>query len=345
MKIGTFLKNWTLIIAIGTGIAGYFVYAAMPALDSTRPLAHRTVAVVQPVLIFVMLFIAFSQVDPRRWRFHRWHAWLLLIQCGLFSGIGCILMALPHSPLRVVLEGAMICLICPTATAGSVITKKLGGDVDGIVAYTLLINLAAALLVPAFVPLVHPVPGLTVWRASALILGKVSPLLLLPLAAALAVRYACPPLNRQIRAHQEVSFYLWAVALALATAVTTRSIVHSDVGVSTQCWLVAVSLVCCGLQFWIGRIVGSASRNSITAGQSLGQKNTVLAIWMGYTFFTPITAVVGGFYSIWHNVVNSYQLYLHRKGGGGEVRPSDSPANSSAEGEPSSCEAINTRTA
>ena len=34
---------------------------------------------------------------------------------------------------------------------------------------------------------------------------------------------------------------------------------------------------------------------------------------MGYTFFTPITAVAGGFYSIWHNVINSYQLYQHRK--------------------------------
>lgn len=30
---------------------------------------------------------------------------------------------------------------------------------------------------------------------------------------------------------------------------------------------------------------------------------------MGYTFFTPVTAIAGGFYSIWHNLVNSYQLY------------------------------------
>jgi BASS family bile acid:Na+ symporter len=46
----------------------------------------------------------------------------------------------------------------------------------------------------------------------------------------------------------------------------------------------------------------------ITSGQSLGQKNTVLAIWLGYTFMTPETAIVGGLYSIWHNIYNSWQL-------------------------------------
>ena len=48
---------------------------------------------------------------------------------------------------------------------------------------------------------------------------------------------------------------------------------------------------------------------TVTAGQSLGQKNTVFAIWMGYTFMTPETAIVGGLYSIWHNIYNSWQLY------------------------------------
>ena len=59
--------------------------------------------------------------------------------------------------------------------------------------------------------------------------------------------------------------------------------------------------------------IGARYNDKITAGQSLGQKNTVLAIWMGYTFFTPITSIVGGFYSIWHNVINSYQLYEKKK--------------------------------
>lgn len=45
----------------------------------------------------------------------------------------------------------------------------------------------------------------------------------------------------------------------------------------------------------------------------MGQKNTVFAIWMGLMFLDPVTSVTGGFYSIWHNIVNSWQLYKKNK--------------------------------
>ena len=54
--------------------------------------------------------------------------------------------------------------------------------------------------------------------------------------------------------------------------------------------------------------MGTHYGDRITVAQSLGQKNTVFAIWMGYTFLTPVTSIAGGFYSVWHNVYNSYQL-------------------------------------
>lgn len=313
MKLVSFLKDWTLIIAILAGILGYFVYAGLPFLDSTHKVVGEAIGILQPALIFAMLFLTFTKVDPRRLRLRPWHLWLLLIQCGIFVGIGCVLIALPHSNLRVILEGTMICLICPTATAGAVITKKLGGSVDNITTYTILINLATALLIPLMVPFVHPHPGVSMFSSGLLILGKVFPLLLLPLGAAMLLRGISPRILEWFARYQDLSFYLWAVSLALATGVTARSIVHTHVSVSTQLWLVAVSLVSCVLQFWLGRKIGMLYGEKITAGQSFGQKNTVLAIWMGYTFFTPITSVVGGFYSIWHNLVNSYQLYKHKK--------------------------------
>lgn len=313
MQIGKFLKDWTLIIAILSGIAGYFVFVSLPLPSSAHVFANEAVAVAQPMLIFLMLFLTFCKIDPRHLRLRKWHLWLLLIQCGLFAIIGSVLILLPHSGLRVVLEGAMLCLICPTATAGAVITKKLGGNVANITTYTILINLATAMLIPALVPFVHPNSDLSAITSALLILSKVFPLLLLPLVAAVGLRTLCPRICNRLAQYQELSFYLWAVALALAIAVTTRSIVHCQVSFSTQMWLVAVSLLCCIFQFWAGRHIGAAYGDKITAGQALGQKNTVLAIWMGYTFFSPITSIVGGFYSIWHNVINSYQLYEHKK--------------------------------
>ncbi len=313
MKIIKFLKDWTLIVAILSGIIGYFIYSALPLPPAAHLFAGHCVNILQPALIFSMLFLTFCKINPREIRLRGWHLWLLLIQGGLFAGIGSLLIMMPHSSLRIILEGAMILLICPTATAAAVITKKLGGDMNAITSYTILINLLAALLIPTLVPLVHPNPNLDVVNAALLILGKVFPLLLLPLISALLIRYMLPPLHRRLAKMQELSFYLWAVALSLAIAVTTRSIVHSTVSIDTQLWLVAVSAVCCAFQFWAGRKIGTVYGETITAGQALGQKNTVLAIWVGYTFFSPVTSIAGGFYSIWHNLVNTWQLYQHKK--------------------------------
>lgn len=308
-----FLKDWTLIIAIASGIAGYFIYEAMDLPAPVHHVANSVVALVQPMLIFAMLFLTFCRVDPHEIGLCRWHLWLLLFQCGLFAVFGGLLIMVPDLSARVEIEGAMICLICPTATAGAVITRKLGGHVPHITTYTILINIAVAALIPAMTPFVHPSEGMNVFTSSMLILSKVFPLLLLPLIAALAVRSFLPRVHAVMLRSGDLSFYLWAVALTLAIAVTTRSIVHSQVALSTQLWLVAISLICCAVQFWFGRKVGARYGDSVTAGQSLGQKNTVLAIWMGYTFFSPVTAMAGGFYSIWHNVFNSYQLYRHKE--------------------------------
>ncbi len=300
-----------LVISMIVGVAGYFIFINVPALERHHVLANRAVSALQPALIFCMLFLTFCKINLKHIRLCRWHLWLLLVQCGLFTAIGCALMLMPHSGLRVVLEGAMLCLICPTATASAVVTRKLGGDVNHITTYIILINLAVSIVVPAIVPYVHPDGSISMIAASLLILGQVFPLLLMPLALAILVRYLMPKAHAWLLRYPDLAFYLWAVALSLAIAVTTRSIVHSTVSVDTQLWLVAVSAVCCVAQFWIGRHIGANYGDTVTAGQALGQKNTVFAIWLGYTFFTPVTAIVGGFYSIWHNLINTYQLYRH----------------------------------
>lgn len=68
-----------------------------------------------------------------------------------------------------------------------------------------------------------------------------------------------------------------------------------------------------GSQFAIGRTLGKKYDEPLSAGQAAGQKNTIFAIWMSYTFLTPVTSLAGGFYSVWHNIYNSYQLYQKRK--------------------------------
>ena len=319
-----------LPIAMLTGASIYLIYYMLPdPVHCVGPFLSGLLGVVQPLLIFMMLFLTFCTMEPRDLKLHRWHWWLLLVQGGIFALLGLVaafvLKCFPDrsTDLVVLLESAMLCFICPTATAASVVTRKLGGDVPGITTYIVLINILTALLVPLIIPMIQPESTLDFWTSFGMIVAKVFPLLITPCLCAWLVRYLVPKLHRKLLSYPDLAFYLWAVALTLAIAMTTKSIVNSSMSVTLILGMALVSLVSCAFQFAFGRYVGNLYRprrrsmqdsarssevRKITAGQSMGQKNTVFAIWLGYTFMTPETAIVGGLYSIWHNIYNSWQL-------------------------------------
>lgn len=314
MKLGRnlfkqFLRNWMLVIAMATGAGIYLTYHFCAALHFLGPALSRTASTIQPVLLFLMLFLTFCKVEPKDLKPQRWHLPLLLIQGGLYTALSAVLIAFPDVHLRYGIEAAMLCLICPTATACAVVTGKLGGNMAGVLSYTILINLLAAILIPLLVPLTNPVENLNFAKASASILSKVFPMLILPCLLAWAIRYFLPKFHARLLKYVYVSFYVWALALTLAIAMSTRYIILNENSLSALAVIAAVSLLCCAFQFFAGKKIGKAHGYGITAGQALGQKNTVFAIWLGYTFFNPIVSVAGGFYSIWHNCYNTWQLH------------------------------------
>lgn len=308
-----FIRDWVLIFAMLAGVLAYLLYMEIPALHPAGPALEKAIGVVQPLLIMVMLFLSFSKIEPHQMSPHKWMLWLLLVQCGTFSAIALLLAFVPGLPLREGFEAAMLCMICPTATSCAVVTGKLGGNMAGVVTYTVLINLAVAMVVPAVVPMVHPVDGMSFHDSFTAILGKVFPMLVMPCIAAWAVRYLLPGFHRRLLRYVGVSFYLWAVSLSLAILMSTRSLVHDDSGLAVLVEIGVASLLCCLLQFWLGKLIGARYGCKISAGQALGQKNTVFGIWLGYTFLTPVVSVAGGFYSIWHNCYNTWQMYRRRK--------------------------------
>ena len=312
-KIIGFIRSWALPSAIVTGILLYVIYDNIPGLAPAGPYLEKTVDILQPLLIFSMLFLSFCRIEPKDLKPRKWHVWLLLTQAAGFSMLAAAMILLPDYHWKVLIEGAMLCLICPTATAAPVVTGKLGGDMSGITAYTIIINMVTAILVPVFVPFIHPAEGISFFTASSMILAKVFPMLIAPCLLAFLVRYLTPSLHAWLTQFKDLAFYIWGFSLMLAIIMTTRAIVHSSTPVVYQAGLAVVSLACCAFQFWAGKKIGKRYGASITAGQALGQKNTVFAIWMGYTFMTPVSSIAGGFYCIWHNVFNSYQLYRNGK--------------------------------
>lgn len=296
------------------GAGCYFLFARVPLFAPAKPLLLELVSYLTPTLIFVMLFVTFCKVSPSQLRPHRWHLWLLI-----FQSVSCLCMAalLLHAPLspagRALAEAAMVCLICPTATAAAVITGKLGGNPSTLTTYTILSNLLTAVAVPLIFPLVEPHEELTFWPAFATILGRVFPLLICPFVCAMAVRAWLPRVLDLVTRLHDLAFYLWSVALAIVVAQTIRSVVHSSADAPTLCGIACVGLVTCALQFFLGKQIGGRYADRISGGQALGQKNTVFAIWMAYTYLLPLSSLGPGSYVLWQNTINSWQLWRKRK--------------------------------
>ena len=76
----TFIKNWTLPIAMLAGALGYFMFATIPFLEPAKPYVNQLVTVLTPSLIFAQLLLTFCKVNPHDLLPAHWHGWLLLLQ-------------------------------------------------------------------------------------------------------------------------------------------------------------------------------------------------------------------------------------------------------------------------
>ena len=296
------------------GTVVYYCFARIPFLAPVKPAVWSLVSFLTPFLIFAQLLLTFCKVEPRDMKPTRWHGWLLLFQLLSCLVVAAILVWVPMSPTyHEVFEGAMVCLICPTATAAAVITGKLGGNAGSLTTYTLLSNVLAAVVVPLLFPVVEVHAEVGFFAAFSRILIKVFPLLICPFIAACLLRAFLPRVRAFLANFSNLAFYLWGIALAIVSGQTVRSLVSSDAPGGVK-WLIALAgLAACCLQFFLGKRIGSHYNERISGGQALGQKNTVLAIWMAYTYLDPLSSVGPGSYVLWQNVFNSWQLWKKRQ--------------------------------
>ena len=268
-----FLKDWTLPIAMAAGAGGYFLFHYAGFLAPLKPAVWVAVDILTPSLIFIQLFLTFCKIDLKDLRLTKWHWIILAFQTLSALSMAAVLILVPMNEVyREIFEGAMVCLICPTATAAAVVTDKLGGSAARITLYNLMSNILAAVFVPVVFPLIEVHSEMGFFPAF-------------------------------------LKFYLWAVALALAIGQTVRSM-HNSTAPAAVLWMIAgAALLTCIVQFWFGKRTGKALGDTITAGQALGQKNSVLAIWMAYTYLNPISSLAPGTYAVWQNIFNSWQLW------------------------------------
>jgi len=307
-KFARILQEWMLPGAIVLGIGLYLLYHFTPSLHAFGPWLHPLASEGQRLVIALLLFFQFVKISPHDIRLSPWHLGALAVQVLAFLALAAGV-ALSRGTLRMLLECAMLCMICPTASAAGVITDKLGGNLAATVSYVVLINVAATFLIPLVIPLVNPSATLGFWAYVGHIAWKVFPVLILPGLVAWLIRYTTHKLQRRLMRWASNSFYIWGVGLTLAMVLATRALLLSGLGLWAIAGIVAVSLFCCFVQFFAGRRMGRSRVERLTAGQALGQKNTGFLIWLGYNYMTPVTSVAGGLYAVWQNLFNSWELY------------------------------------
>ena len=264
---------------------------------------------ITPTLIFLMLFVTFCRVKPSQMRPSMMHLWLLIIQIVACVGVYLVLRPLDE----VVAQGAMICILAPVAMAAVVIAGMLGANVATMATYSLLCNMVVALVAPVILSFTG-----TGACSFTEILARIAPLLIMPFAAAQFLRFVLPKAAKWIGDHSQISFYMWLLSLIVIIGRTTAFIIDlHDASLRTELWLAVAALVLCLAQFKVGRMLGRRYGDPAAGGQSLGQKNTVLAVWMAQAFLNPISSIAPTAYIVWQNIVNSYQIYRkdHEKRG------------------------------
>lgn len=281
----------------------------MPMAMTIGLIFYKQVAILAfltPFLIGIMLFFTYCNIDFKSLRFTKFHFALIAIQ--LLGSALAYFILLPFN--AILAQGAMICILAPTATSAPVITGMLGGNVESLASYSLFCNLVVAFIAPLWFAFAGNVDADSFWHAVLIICQKVFVLLLLPFVLAYILSKFLPRAHAVIKKWKTISFYLWSFALIIITGKTVLFVVDQS---TTSYWaeivLAVAALITCISQFLVGRSIGSKLDNKISGGQGLGQKNTILAIWMAQTYLNPVASVAPGAYILWQNIVNSYQVW------------------------------------
>jgi bile acid:Na+ symporter, BASS family len=316
MKILTFLRRFSLPCSLMFGAVVYLIFANVSFLEPIGDEVGPKLIHLMPVVLFALLYVTFCKIEIKEMKPQAWHFILQLIRTSL-AGLMAIAILLfgGNADVKIVLEAAFICFICPTAAAVAVVTEKLGGSIGSLTTYTVIANIFTMVIIPLLFPMVEKGADVSFLYMSMMVFRNVTTVLVVPLILALLSRRFLPKFVAQVKSVKDLGFYMWCFNLTILMGETLRNILHATVSGWILALLLIVPLLVCLIQFCIGKAVGRHYGDSISAGQALGQKNTIVGIWLTLTFLNPLAAVAPGAYVVWQNLVNGWQLWYKEKYG------------------------------
>ena len=253
-------------------------------------------------LIALMMFCSLLKMRSSRRPLRREHWYILAANLVIGMGSWAVLY---FSGYPVLAEAAFFTGITPTATAASAVTSMLGGRSEFVISSFLVTNIGMAILLPWLIPFVtgSETSGLFLHVAGSLffVMG-------IPFIGVMLFRRLVKKQDFFLKIANSCAFYIWVFAIFLIIANAAKFLYSRSEGRSEAVIIALASAVICALGFGIGSRIGGR-RRPLECGQSLGQKNTTLTIYLAMTYGVPAAALGPAFYVIWHNTWNAIQLW------------------------------------
>ncbi|WP_017720805.1 hypothetical protein [Kamptonema formosum] len=252
----------------------------------------------KPLLMFI-LFFPFLELKINT--FYKSTLWIIIANIAL--AITAYLLLLPfNSDLAFV---SFITAIAPTGITAPAVASFLALDVEYVTLSVILTNSIIALTLPFLIPLLtHQANSVSPREILLSVLG----LFLIPLAVVQTLKLLNPQVLKSAGKFKILSFYAWSAVLFIAGAKASHFILYeSTTSPLTIAAIATISLLICAANFGVGFLIGG-KHFAREASQSLGQKNTMLTVWLSLAFLKPVVALGPMFYILYHNLYNSYQL-------------------------------------
>ncbi len=270
------------------------------ALGVAIPAGRHLVDWVQ-YLLMAMLYFSFIDVDLHRQTFARSH--LYVVAANLVTACLFYVVCLPLGQ-TMALTAFVIC-IGPTAVAAPVIAQLLRADVPYVTVSVLLTNPAVALAIPFILPLLirqdTPVALMDV-------LTPVLAVVFVPLLAAFATKKVGGQLLESAQKLRFLAFILFLINIWIGCGSATHFIRFESHLSTMALWHIFIlTTVLCILLFQLGERLAPMDL-ALSAGLSLGRKNTMFSFWLAITFLEPVIAIGPILYILVQNLYNTYQM-------------------------------------
>jgi len=224
----------------------------------------------------------------------------VVLQFGLMPLLAWLIATLlelePMIAVGLILVGA-----CSGGTASNVMTYLAGGNVALSITMTAVSTLLAVFMTPwlswLYIDTVIDVPIWAMFKSILL-------LVILPVAAGVFFNRV---LSRFIRPILTICPMIAVLAIVFIIAIVV-ALNHSRM--AELSWLIVLAVALhnvsgLALGYWVARLVGYSSVIARTLAIEVDMQNSGLAVALALNFFTPLAALPGAIFSIWHNISGS----------------------------------------